>query len=37
VSLIARGSSADELGRSQRAEFERWGPVIKRIGFTAES
>lgn len=37
VSLIARGSTVDELARSQRAEFERWGPVIKRIGFTAES
>lgn len=37
VSLIARGSSPEELGRSQRAEFERWGPVIKRIGFTADS
>ncbi|MBL8305686.1 MAG: twin-arginine translocation pathway signal protein [Rubrivivax sp.] len=37
VSLIARGSTAEELGRSQRAEFERWGPVIRRIGFTAES
>jgi tripartite-type tricarboxylate transporter receptor subunit TctC len=37
VSLTARGSSAEELGRSQRAEYERWGPVIKRIGFSAES
>jgi len=37
VSLLARGSTADELGRSQRAEHERWGPVIRRIGFTAES
>jgi len=37
VSLIARGSTAEELGRSQRAEYERWGPVIKRIGFTADS
>ncbi len=37
VSLLARGSTPEELGKSQRAEFERWGPVVKRIGFTAES
>jgi tripartite-type tricarboxylate transporter receptor subunit TctC len=37
VGLIARGSTADEMAKSQRAEFERWGPLVKRIGFTAES
>jgi tripartite-type tricarboxylate transporter receptor subunit TctC len=35
--LIARGSSADEMAASQRVEFERWGPLVKKIGFTAES
>jgi tripartite-type tricarboxylate transporter receptor subunit TctC len=37
VGLVAQGSTAEEMARSQRAEFERWGPLIKRIGFTAES
>lgn len=37
VSLIARGCTPEELGRSVRAEYDRWGPVIKRIGFTADS
>jgi len=37
VGLIAQGSMADEMARSQRAEFERWGPLVKRIGFTADS
>ncbi|HSV51973.1 MAG TPA: Bug family tripartite tricarboxylate transporter substrate binding protein [Burkholderiaceae bacterium] len=37
VGLIAQASSADEMARSQKAEFERWGPLVKKIGFTAES
>lgn len=37
VGLLAQGSTADELARSQRAELERWGPLVKKIGFTAES
>ncbi|MBS74567.1 Bug family tripartite tricarboxylate transporter substrate binding protein [Variovorax sp. Varisp41] len=37
VGLIARGSTADEMAKSQQAEFERWGPLVRRIGFTAES
>jgi tripartite-type tricarboxylate transporter receptor subunit TctC len=37
VGLLAQGSSADEMARSQRAEFERWGPLVKRVGFTADS
>ncbi len=37
VGLLAQGSTPDEMARSQRAEFERWGPLVKRIGFTAES
>ena len=37
VGLIAQGSTPDEMARSQRAEFERWGPLVKRIGFTADS
>lgn len=37
VGLLAQGSTPEQMARSQRAEFERWGPLIKRIGFTAES
>jgi tripartite-type tricarboxylate transporter receptor subunit TctC len=37
VALIAKGSSPDELARAQRTELERWGPLVKRVGFTAES
>lgn len=37
VGLLAAGSSVDEMARSQRAEFDRWGPLVKRVGFTAES
>jgi tripartite-type tricarboxylate transporter receptor subunit TctC len=35
--LIAKGSTPEEMARSQKAEYERWGPLVKRIGFTAES
>ena len=35
--LIAKGSTTEEQARSQRAEFDRWGPLVKKIGFTAES
>jgi tripartite-type tricarboxylate transporter receptor subunit TctC len=37
VGLVPMGSTPEEQQRSQRAEFERWGPLVKRIGFTAES
>lgn len=37
VGLLAQGSSIDEMAKSQRAEFERWAPLVKKIGFTAES
>lgn len=37
VGLVAQGSSADEMARSMRSENERWGPLVKRIGFTADS
>lgn len=37
VGLIAQGSTPEEMAASQKAEFERWGPLVKKIGFTAES
>lgn len=35
--LLARGSTPAEMDRSQREEHTRWGPIVKKIGFTAES
>ena len=37
VGLVAQGSTAQEMAQSQRKEFERWGPLVKKVGFTAES
>jgi tripartite-type tricarboxylate transporter receptor subunit TctC len=37
VGLIAQGSIVEEMARSQSAELERWGPLVKKVGFTAES
>ncbi|HSV47289.1 MAG TPA: Bug family tripartite tricarboxylate transporter substrate binding protein [Ramlibacter sp.] len=37
VGLIARGSTPQEMAASQQAEFERWGPLVKRVGFTSDS
>jgi tripartite-type tricarboxylate transporter receptor subunit TctC len=37
VGLVARGSTPQEMARSQKAEYERWAPLVKRVGFTAES
>jgi tripartite-type tricarboxylate transporter receptor subunit TctC len=37
VGLIAQGSTPEEMAASQKAEFDRWGPLVKKIGFTAES
>jgi tripartite-type tricarboxylate transporter receptor subunit TctC len=35
--LVPQGSTPAEMDRSQRDEFKRWGPIVKKIGFTAES
>ena len=37
VGLIAQSSTPEEMAASQKAEFDRWGPLVKKIGFTAES
>ena len=37
VGLIPYGGPAEDMARSQKLEFDRWGPLIKKIGFTAES
>ena len=37
VGLIATSSTPEEMARSQQAEFERWGALVKQIGFTGDS
>ena len=37
VGLIPFGGSVADQQRSAQAEFDRWGPLIKRIGFTVDS
>jgi tripartite-type tricarboxylate transporter receptor subunit TctC len=35
--LTTLGSSPDEMAKDMRRLYEQWGPIVKRIGFTAES
>ena len=35
--LVPLGSSAEDMARDLKRQFEFWGPIVKRIGFTAES
>lgn len=35
--LTAMPSTSEEMARSQKEALDHWGPLIKRIGFTAES
>ena len=37
VGLQARGSTPQAMAQSQKAEYERWAPLVKRVGFTADS
>ncbi|MGO4392072.1 Bug family tripartite tricarboxylate transporter substrate binding protein [Variovorax sp. M-6] len=37
VGLVAQGSTPEEMKKSIQSEYERWGPLVKKIGFTAES
>jgi tripartite-type tricarboxylate transporter receptor subunit TctC len=37
IGLVARGSTSADMDKSQQDEFKRWEPLVKRIGFTAES
>jgi tripartite-type tricarboxylate transporter receptor subunit TctC len=37
VGLIPRSSTPEEQARWQKSEFDTWGPLIKKIGFTADS
>jgi tripartite-type tricarboxylate transporter receptor subunit TctC len=35
--LSPMGSSPEEMAKEMRRLYEQWGPIVKRIGFTAES
>jgi len=37
MGLIAQGSTPEAMARSQKAEYDRWGPLVKRVGFTSDS
>lgn len=37
LGLESSGSSPADLDRELHAEYDRWGPIVKAIGFTAES
>jgi len=37
VGLVAHGTTAQAMAADVKAEYERWGPLVKQIGFTAES
>lgn len=37
VGLVAHSSTPQEMAADQKAEYERWGPFVKQIGFTADS
>jgi tripartite-type tricarboxylate transporter receptor subunit TctC len=36
LGLEARPSTAEELGRLLKADYDRWGPIVKASGFRAE-
>jgi tripartite-type tricarboxylate transporter receptor subunit TctC len=37
MGLVAQGSTPAQMAKSQQDELTRWGPLVKKIGFTAES
>lgn len=37
MGLVAQGSTPAEMDKSQKDENVRWGPLVKKIGFTADS
>lgn len=37
VGLVASPSTPQAMAADQKAEYERWGPLVKQIGFTSES
>ena len=37
LGLVTAGSSPQDMRNSLDSEFKRWGPLVKKVGFTAES
>jgi len=37
VGVVTKASTPEQMAQSQRQEFLRWGPLVKRVGFTADS
>lgn len=37
MGLIAESSTPAELAATLKADYERWGPIVKQIGFTADA
>ena len=37
LGLVPTPSSPEEMAESQRSQTERWGPLVRKIGFTADS
>ena len=37
MGLVAQGSTPAEMDKSQKEENTRWGPLVKKIGFTGEN
>jgi tripartite-type tricarboxylate transporter receptor subunit TctC len=35
--LVPVGGTAEEMAREMKKQYDVWGPIVKRIGFTAES
>ena len=35
--LVPLGGTPEAMGRDMKVQFDTWGPIVKRIGFTAES
>lgn len=35
--LVPLGGTPEAMARDMKAQYEAWGPIVKRIGFTAES
>ena len=37
MGLEAASSTPEELRTMLKADYDRWGPIVKTIGFTADS
>jgi tripartite-type tricarboxylate transporter receptor subunit TctC len=35
--LVPVGGTQEDMARDMKKQFDVWGPLVKRIGFTAES